>query len=210
MGCWNGTCMISNLPIIEGDKVVAIVLKKNGIVEQNKLNGYVYPTDELKPIGIFEGEYNDYGSIKNISDNYNCFEHIKDMNFDITKDNLCKNDNTLESFFTCIERGLCNINNERVCFVLIHLDLFDKLIKTEKDYNNDYLYFIEFGMSPSKKILEDNKFMNGLKILYKFWRVLMNGRIIYHETCGAGSQNDNLTIQKHIAKYVTKHKISYE
>lgn len=57
MGCWNGSCMISGLPIREGDKAVAIpmVCHPNGA-----LSVTFFP--------LF-GEYNDYGSLENVKSN---------------------------------------------------------------------------------------------------------------------------------------------
>lgn len=61
MGCWNQTCAITNLPIMDSDEVYVLVLQK-GIEESPSL---CYPTAYWTPgIFFFEGKYNDYGGAK--------------------------------------------------------------------------------------------------------------------------------------------------
>lgn len=60
MGCWNETCVFSNLPIAEGEKVVLFFLK------ENKDYNYQWKHDtDMLPIF---GEYNDYGGIQSVED----------------------------------------------------------------------------------------------------------------------------------------------
>lgn len=79
MGCWNGTCMISNLPINSGEKIKLVILQKSMISGIKSLftSGYVYPTDFLTPAFLpISGKYNDYGNIEGIEQdwNYNLIE----------------------------------------------------------------------------------------------------------------------------------------
>lgn len=57
MGCWNETCIVSNLPITCGDEVAMTIVTKNEDGEWYKPNSLFY----ISPI-MFYGEYNDYGS----------------------------------------------------------------------------------------------------------------------------------------------------
>lgn len=60
MGCFNGTCMISGLPILAGEKARLIVLEKTGHQESP-----VYAWDVWQPAGfILAGKYNDYGMLE--------------------------------------------------------------------------------------------------------------------------------------------------
>ena len=71
MGCWNGTCMVSNLPIISGDKIKLIIL--SGYPNQ-KLSGagYVYITGKTEPYCLpISGRYNDYGMIEDCVEDFN-------------------------------------------------------------------------------------------------------------------------------------------
>lgn len=77
MGCWNGTCAVSNLPITQGTKVRGFILVPNEYSDE-KLplgSGICYSTDLFTPLSIaIRGEYNDYGAMENI---------IKDSNTDL-------------------------------------------------------------------------------------------------------------------------------
>lgn len=75
MGCWNGTCAITNLPIIEGDDVAVLFIKnidlahRASVPEDSGIMGpsggpYVYPTDEWTPVTLpFFSKYDDYGGV---------------------------------------------------------------------------------------------------------------------------------------------------
>jgi hypothetical protein len=63
MGCWNKTCMVSNLHITAGQEVVVFLLK-----EENRNNNYdyCYINSYFVPCLLpFYGKYNDYGSVEN-------------------------------------------------------------------------------------------------------------------------------------------------
>jgi hypothetical protein len=63
MGCWNGTCMISNLPIISGEKIKLVLLRR--AIDSKRLfnsSAYVYSHDIFTPSFFpLSGVYNDYG-----------------------------------------------------------------------------------------------------------------------------------------------------
>lgn len=65
MGCWNGSCMISGLPIKCGDKAVAIPMVQH---PNGDLSVTFFP--------IF-GEYNDYGSLENVKSNKHSARLVK-------------------------------------------------------------------------------------------------------------------------------------
>ena len=48
MGSWNGTCMISNLPIIYGEKIKLVLLEVQNGRELNS-SGVTYPYDIMTP-----------------------------------------------------------------------------------------------------------------------------------------------------------------
>lgn len=61
MGCWNGTCMISNLHVTYGQEVVVYMLAENGRSSDYYNNNFYY---DVCPIPFY-GEYNDYGAVEN-------------------------------------------------------------------------------------------------------------------------------------------------
>lgn len=63
MGCFNGTCGVSNLPIFAGDDIVLIPLIKT--TDRHEYNT-CYPCDNFSPLGfVIFGQYDDYGGIEN-------------------------------------------------------------------------------------------------------------------------------------------------
>lgn len=59
MGCWNGTCCVTNLPIFCGDPVIGLLL----FHLPNKNSEGTIVSNIASPF-YFEGEYNDYGAIE--------------------------------------------------------------------------------------------------------------------------------------------------
>lgn len=78
MGCWNETCMVSNLPILDGDKVVMILL----IPSHSFIDGTGYTNKDLfKPCSMpIFGDYDNYGSVTNITNANYTLEYLKDLN----------------------------------------------------------------------------------------------------------------------------------
>lgn len=64
MGCWNGTCGITQLPIFSGDPVVVFLLIENRLEDKSEwaANGHCYANQywTTRSIQLY-GEYNDYG-----------------------------------------------------------------------------------------------------------------------------------------------------
>ena len=85
MGCWNETCLISNLPVTHGDEVAMTVITKNEDGEWYKPNSLFY----ISPI-MFYGEYNDYGS----------GEECYGLGLDFTKDEYHNYKTTLDNDLT--------------------------------------------------------------------------------------------------------------
>lgn len=69
MGCWNATCMLSQLPILEGDRVVVVPLHQNVWQERRNsgANGYLDSHALWQPALLpFRGVYNDCGFVEEI------------------------------------------------------------------------------------------------------------------------------------------------
>ena len=92
MGCWNETCMISGLPIRENQKVKLLFLT-------------TFDDGLSKVIGLpINGEYNDYGSIKNYD--------VNDKDLELTRSNInvrLAND-VIKSFETILENEELELN----------------------------------------------------------------------------------------------------
>lgn len=67
MGSWNGTCCISHLPILEGDRIICVPIVKSSGRYSNDLSGNCYADCVNYPFFFpIVGEYNDYGGMQNI------------------------------------------------------------------------------------------------------------------------------------------------
>jgi len=68
MGCWNGTCGITNLPIHHGEDIVFYILQENSFRESPGFGTGICYSDELfSPLGLpIYGKYDDYGGIEKI------------------------------------------------------------------------------------------------------------------------------------------------
>jgi hypothetical protein len=78
MGCWNGTCAITNLPIYYGEEVYVFFLVESAYDSTN--NCYMDTYYDLFPLH-FTGTYNDYGAVEDCSDEA---QHV----IDYLKENL--------------------------------------------------------------------------------------------------------------------------
>jgi len=63
MGCWNGTCCISNLHVNAGQPVAVFMLLEN---KEKKSFCYSNALYDVCPIPFY-GKYDDYGSVKNVT-----------------------------------------------------------------------------------------------------------------------------------------------
>lgn len=144
MGCWNGTCMISNLPIISGEKIKLVLLQSGYNPNVIGHSGYVYSNEVLAPAFLpISGEYNDYGGIENIIEDWNYkivdkylktkFGKILEIDGDVN------DDWELIDFIDGIERGepkykvnedftKCNLSS-----VMIRQDIWDVCVTNQSN-----------------------------------------------------------------------------
>lgn len=66
MGCWNETCGLTQNTINAGDKVYAVIILNNDVIEKS-----CYGTGTSAPMSfVITAQYNDYGTIENATDDY--------------------------------------------------------------------------------------------------------------------------------------------
>lgn len=86
MGSWNGTCALTNLPIMSGEKVYVLLLQE-GKHYDKYVGNHCYPNTYYQPLPLyFEGEYNDYGAVEN------CHGEFLDDILDLVKEKLIEFD----------------------------------------------------------------------------------------------------------------------
>lgn len=80
MGCWDETCMLSNLPIGYNDSIVAYLISYDNYKDQKDFSGTCYTTDKSFPISLpIKCKYNDYGSIQDYNENDLAIKHLEYM-----------------------------------------------------------------------------------------------------------------------------------
>ncbi len=114
MGSWSVYCGISNITIISGTKVVLVPIVERESGEYNKWGHYCLP--------IF-GEYNDYGGIDNIEEDFNTklIENIHNCKIDEFCECLTRMD--IESTNETIEETLKDIK-----YLWINREVYDYMI----------------------------------------------------------------------------------
>lgn len=120
MGCWNGTCQLSHLPIMVGERVYAVITE---IIKDPDTTGHTVcepmEMERCFPIPLI-GHYNDYGSLESVEDS------------DATQ--------IIESIFDCptgaflekCERDSVLNRRKGLGIRLIKSDMWDFYIKTAK------------------------------------------------------------------------------
>lgn len=127
MGCWNGTCGLTHLPIRAGEKVRAYILVParydypHLYKERDQFPfagaGITYSTDEFHPLSYgLKGEYNDYGGIEKVKKGANTKAILAYFNDKIKKEKLItyhpedfKNDKKPLSKFVTIDELLHSV-----------------------------------------------------------------------------------------------------
>jgi hypothetical protein len=119
MGCWNGTCGLSNLPILHGDKCRLILLFQSGDDCSKGGGGFCYSMS-LRGIYSFPicGQYNDYGGMEKIEKNWYVDFLLSQINKEIEDKQIRVKGNDrypeikskspfscMEDFLTSVERG---------------------------------------------------------------------------------------------------------
>lgn len=133
MGCWNGTCGVSQLPILGGDKVKAFLLLQSKYQREVMGSGTSSSTSYFSPWFFpITAEYNDYGSIENITNDWNSkymLEKFQEwllsgevklldrMECEVSSVDIEKFQ-TVNEIFDCVERGSLSVKN--------HHEKFDK------------------------------------------------------------------------------------
>lgn len=139
MGCWNGTCGISQLPILAGQKVKTILMLQSRYHDVIGGAGVCYSTAYFRPWFLpVTAEYNDYGSIENIEKDWNSDYMLETFRKWLAEGKVrilgrneaeinspdIKKFKTLDDVFDCVERGALlykhlgeKLNPERTAWV---------------------------------------------------------------------------------------------
>lgn len=133
MGSWNGTCGISKMPILYGDRVKLVLLKPTKHYRSVSTgSGFCNASDMYTPICLpITGEYNDYGCIENIDEQPELFDLI-------IKALRIPDRNDIEDIIA----GISNNELEDISYMLIHESVYNIMLDINKEiphrYDNNY------------------------------------------------------------------------
>ena len=141
MGCWNGTDMVTHLPIMYREKVRCVVLKHQG--DQPDCGGYCYADDAWELVGpAIQAEYNDYGCVQNVVPGVaaNWLEHILPLS-DEAKEELkgYGEKDIMHEKLSAVERGLSFIGEKQLCLWMVHEETWQLLQKVKGECWGEFL-----------------------------------------------------------------------
>jgi len=178
MGCWNGTCAISQLAIKDRDQVKVVFIQNQ--VRPAEASGYSYNKGCAEPISFtFDAVYNDYGAFENITNDlgFTLFKkyiklQIKQKNIKILKD-YSEDEIDYENFeeqhlIEAIERDRVltkkiNFRNDQIewtliGFNLIRKDVFDECSKAiPESLEEDCTFALDLFFNPNESRFQELK-----------------------------------------------------
>ena len=162
MGCWNSTCALSNLPIIEGENVKAVILFEGW--NPKFKSGSCNADDILCPAFLpLTGKYDDYGGVEDIVEDLNyslVLKFLKNLlgnELILDRGDEVNSDWNIQDFLRGIERGVIKHktrklsdnrfslsnnnqteewNESNFSFVMIREDIYNFFIEESKNLKN--------------------------------------------------------------------------
>jgi len=181
MGCWNGTCGLTSLPILNNEEVYVFILEDRG-------NGIILPC--LLPI---RAKYNDYGGFKDVTgigydyilkalkeniveqplgeNEYHDIEVTKDkldlelINDAIHEGRLIREYSKLKGFET--DKPIYSKQESNIDRMLVRKDVLDYYLS---NFKNDYGYF-DVNREYIKKEYDFNTLIEGIREHVRFIEV---------------------------------------
>lgn len=158
MGCWNGTCGLTQLPINCGNKVIVFPLKQTSYEDLSSVGGALYYSNDIfTPISIpVIGEYNDYGALENIEDGEKVYEYFVSLIDDgkLTMDlKETARPSNIEELITAIKRGAI----KGISFMMVHYEAYIRVMEEAYDrvYYGENFGFKTKWMELGRKYIED-------------------------------------------------------
>jgi hypothetical protein len=181
MGSWNETCAISNLPILAGDDVKLLLLKRSPYADDmGRYNGVANATEQFIPIlSPISGKYNDYGNIEDI---------VEDSSYELLNNFLTKNhtnmvdddgesttDFDLETVIDSIAqyelKHMVHINGNEYSynFILIHSKIWDGLVAGLKNETYHHIPMDGKYVGVTADVIYDNLIKDSL-VMYTIYQ----------------------------------------
>jgi hypothetical protein len=145
MGSWNGTCGVSHMPIMHGDKISLIFLT-NPHNKNRQDTGHCSSNHLWSPcLFPLYGEYNDYGSIENYENNWHT-QYILDKVRSHDYKNKIENMDVLLKLMqnSCVDLHLaeimkpCGFDDNHFGFMMVHRNIYDLLSESAQDWASNF------------------------------------------------------------------------
>lgn len=135
MGCWNGTCGVTNTPIHDGEHAKLVLLHTKTFI---KGSGACHTNEMYEPISFaLSGIYDGYGSIE-LDDN----DELNHLVYEMVCQrlgNIVTANNNIQDAQSLIE-SVCVGHVENVSFMLVHSNVWDSLTVKAGSYVPSYIY----------------------------------------------------------------------
>lgn len=211
MGCWNETCMLTHLPIEEGEDTVCVF-----IAQQPGDRDTIHSDAIYAPISLpLFGEYDDYGRLENFADDFGIFlTALGQAELALLNENPGSKKTfspmepikgcggrELTDFLDLVRQGSVYIRDEeaacgysRIYLVFIKKRFFENAVKArEKYFMDDFVKDIGFRIRlslPLKRAIREGLVgSSDLRELAAVNNFMDISRISWHPTCGSGSQD---------------------
>lgn len=156
MGCWNGSCNLTNMSISHNDEVVGIIVKLN-LVSGNACYINTHSAPEYLPV---IGKYNDYGAMESIKEDFNTKFICDEINALLKNENIERRfddyyykgeDLGIEDIITLIERGL-HIDGTDYGLSMIVKDIYDEMTDVMNEEILEYIS-LKIGTNSPRAIM---------------------------------------------------------
>lgn len=182
MGSWNNHCLLSRFTITHGEIVKCIIL-----IQSNGRDN-ICPARYWKPVGLpITGEYNDYGSVENIKDDFNA-----KFTFDLLKEKLMESTSVdvnsqchrftpptnMEEMIEQIERGYADYKGlggkpQNISITMIHNDIWKMAVNLAGDSTT-------WTGKTMLQIIEENRAKSFNEMKEQFADYLPNSEMMEH------------------------------
>ena len=153
MGCWNGTCYISKLPIHYGENVVMILVREREFKRRGECPHTCYPTDFYAPFGYpIYGKYDDYGGVEDIENAKEVLEYLKTVEIHRVRKDYDDDNKTKDEIIEITEENLDDTLNE-----IMHSGYFVENNAIEGFFVKRELYDLLIENASSRKIYGKNE-----------------------------------------------------
>ena len=189
MGCWSETCGLSQNTINAGEEVYAVIILNNARVEKS-----CYATGIASPMTfIMKGQYNDYGSVENITDDFACKSTLALFNKYLETEKLVLSnsfyDDTKGQYheYALVEDKFVNIEG---LFYAIERGYVSLLNRTHRGEEEQSIYFMMIAKDVLDSMWETVNYSEEYETKSSSWTICKDDVQAYFDTCMVSAEED--------------------